>query len=77
MKETVVIEYLDSIDTSKVAVLSYEDGEVGSVIEVCSRSEASENYDILGELRSGKVVEFDTDDYEEDDFYNDDEDEEI
>jgi len=71
MKETVVIEYLDPVDVSKVAVVSYDNGSIGSVLEVCSKMEASENYDIVGELRDGKMKEFETEDYEDDTFYED------
>lgn len=72
MKEEVVIEYLDPIDTTKVAVSSYNSGEAGSILEVCSRNEASEKYDIIGELRNGEIHEYDNEDYDEDGYYDDD-----
>lgn len=70
MKESVVIEYLDPINMSRVAVLSYDDNVVGSILETCSREEASNNYDIVGELRDGQVIEFDNEDYEDDTYYD-------
>jgi hypothetical protein len=75
LKEGVVIEYIDPIDVSKVAVLLYNDNYVGSVLEVCSEAEANANYTVVGELRNEKVIEYsdddDYDDYNDDDDYDD------
>ena len=67
----VIIEYIDNIDTTKVAVLSYDNYQVGSILEVCSTSEATKNYDVVGELRAGKITEYDSDDYDDNDYFSD------
>ena len=78
MKDTVLLEY---IGDNKVSVIPYdlEEAIFGEPLEVTTREDATEKYDIVGELFEGEVIlnnSNSNDDYNEDYSNIDDNDEE-
>ena len=77
MKESVIIERYDTSD--RVCVLPYDRDNklvLGDMLEVLSRQEALDFYDVVGEIIGGEIRMF-TDDYEDEEYdYFDEEDDE-
>ena len=56
-----VIEQLSLEDPTMVSVIGYDTVEnvlTGELLEVCSRQEAYEQYDIVGEIVNGDLIVF-------------------